>query len=206
MTCWARGKLRGHEPLRQTLWQRTPKYGNDDDYADDVMRSVFEAYFQAVDARPNTKGGRYRVNLLPTTVHVYFGSVMGATPDGRKAGLPLSEGISPVQGADRQGPTRCSTAADGPRHRRDAAEHEVQPPSPGGRRRLENLMHLIRSLRLTATNPVQRRGRRDSAQGPGQARGVPEPDRPRRRIQRLLRRLQPRPPKRDHRPHRAEGR
>jgi formate C-acetyltransferase len=43
--------------------------------------------------------------MLPTTCHVYFGSVIGATPDGRKAGVPLSEGISPVQGADRHGPT-----------------------------------------------------------------------------------------------------
>ena len=75
------------------------------------MRSVFETYFQAVDGRPNTKGGKYRINLLPTTVHVYFGSVMGATPDGRKAGLPLSEGISPVQGADRQGPTAVLKSA-----------------------------------------------------------------------------------------------
>jgi pyruvate-formate lyase len=70
-----------------------------------VMVRVFEAYFAAVDGRPNTKGGRYAVNLLPTTVHVYFGSVIGATPDGRKAGRPLSEGVSPVQGADRKGPT-----------------------------------------------------------------------------------------------------
>jgi formate C-acetyltransferase len=66
---------------------------------------VFEAYFDAVDGRKNTKGGTYHINLLPTTVHVYFGSVIGATPDGREAGLPLSEGISPVQGADRRGPT-----------------------------------------------------------------------------------------------------
>jgi pyruvate-formate lyase len=66
---------------------------------------VFEAYFDAIDGRPNTKGGTHRINMLPTTVHVYFGSVIGATPDGRKAGMPLSEGISPVQGADRRGPT-----------------------------------------------------------------------------------------------------
>ena len=43
--------------------------------------------------------------MLPTTCHVYFGAVTGAMPDGRQAGLPLSEGISPVQGADRRGPT-----------------------------------------------------------------------------------------------------
>jgi len=106
-----RGDFAGYESLRQTLLHRTPKYGNDDDYADGVMRAVFEAYFRAVDGRPNTKGGRYHINLLPTTVHVYFGSVTGATPDGRKAGMPLSEGISPVQGADRRGPTAVLKSA-----------------------------------------------------------------------------------------------
>ena len=95
----------GHERTRQRLLNRTPKYGNDDDYADGVMVAVFDAYLSAVDGRPNTKGGRYRVNMLPTTCHVYFGSVTGALPDGRRAWLPLSEGVSPVQGADRCGPT-----------------------------------------------------------------------------------------------------
>jgi formate C-acetyltransferase len=94
-----------HERERLLLLNKTPKYGNDDDYADAVMVDLFEAYFNAIDGRPNTKNGRYAVNLLPTTCHVYFGSVIGATPDGRKAGVPLSEGISPVQGADRHGPT-----------------------------------------------------------------------------------------------------
>ncbi|HHS98508.1 MAG TPA: glycyl radical protein [Chloroflexi bacterium] len=94
-----------YERMRQMLLNRTPRYGNDDDYADGVMRAVFEAYFEAIDGRPNTKGGFYRINLLPTTVHVYFGSVVGATPDGRRAWTPLSEGVSPVQGADRNGPT-----------------------------------------------------------------------------------------------------
>ncbi|MGC9521575.1 MAG: trans-4-hydroxy-L-proline dehydratase [Anaerolineae bacterium] len=95
----------GYERERQLLLNRTPKYGNDDDYADALMVRTFEAYYRAVDGRPNTKGGHYHIDLLPTTCHVYFGSVTGATPDGRFAGRPLSEGISPVQGADRQGPT-----------------------------------------------------------------------------------------------------
>ncbi|MBN1955325.1 MAG: glycyl radical protein [Anaerolineae bacterium] len=99
------GDFAGHERMRQMLLNRTPRYGNDDDYADAVMQAVFEAYYQAVDGRPNTKGGTYHVNLLPTTVHIYFGSVTGATPDGRRGGAPLSEGVSPVQGADRKGPT-----------------------------------------------------------------------------------------------------
>jgi formate C-acetyltransferase len=93
------------ERARQLLLNRTPKYGNDEDYADGLMMRVFDAYYNAVDGRKNTKGGDYHINLLPTTCHIYFGAVTGATPDGRFAGTPLSEGVSPVQGADRQGPT-----------------------------------------------------------------------------------------------------
>lgn len=95
----------GWEKTRLALAERSPKYGNDDDYADDVMMQLFEAYYQAVDGRRNTKGGSYHINLLPTTCHIYFGSVVQATPDGRSTGEPLSEGVSPVQGADRHGPT-----------------------------------------------------------------------------------------------------
>jgi formate C-acetyltransferase len=101
----------GSERQLQMLLNRTPRYGNDDDEADSIMRRVFEAYYAAVENRPNTKGGRYHINLLPTTCHVYFGSVCGATPDGRRAQMPLSEGISPVQGADRQGPTAVLKSA-----------------------------------------------------------------------------------------------
>ncbi len=103
--------FKGKENLRQRFLNKTPKYGNDDDYADDIMKAVFEVYYQAVNGRPNTKGGTYRINLLPTTVHIYFGRITGATADGRKASQPLSEGISPVQGADRNGPTAVIKSA-----------------------------------------------------------------------------------------------
>ena len=99
------------EDFRQELLNETPKYGNDDDYADDIMRQVFEAFFHAADGRPNTKGGHFRINLLPTTSHVYFGSVAGAMPDGRMAYTPLAEGISPVQGMDVNGPTAVIKSA-----------------------------------------------------------------------------------------------
>jgi len=101
----------GAESLRKMLLNETPKYGNDDDYADDLLSQVFGIYFEAIDGRPNTKGGHYRINLLSTTCHVYFGSVVGATPDGRKADEPVSEGMSPVQGADRLGPTAVLKSA-----------------------------------------------------------------------------------------------
>ncbi|HLP78858.1 MAG TPA: trans-4-hydroxy-L-proline dehydratase [Candidatus Paceibacterota bacterium] len=93
------------EPLRQRLLHKTHKYGNDDDYADEITTRIFDTCIAELDGRPDTKGGTYRVEMLPTTCHVYFGSVTGATPDGRHARRALSEGISPVQGADRHGPT-----------------------------------------------------------------------------------------------------
>ncbi len=99
------------EPLRQRLVNRMPKYGNDDDAADDLMVRVFRTTFAAIDGRPSARGGTYRLEMLPTTCHVYFGEVCGATPDGRRAGKPLSEGISPVQGADRRGPTAVFRSA-----------------------------------------------------------------------------------------------
>ena len=101
----------GREDLRRALAHATPAYGNDDDYADEVAERVFTAYHDLLNGRPNTKGGVYRVNLLPTTVHIYFGAVTGALPNGRKAGVPLSEGISPTQGADVKGPTAVFKSA-----------------------------------------------------------------------------------------------
>jgi trans-4-hydroxy-L-proline dehydratase len=101
----------GFEELRNELIFHTPKFGNDDDYADAQATCVFEMYYEAINGRPTPRGGTYRINMLPTTCHVYFGSVLGAMPDGRKAGLPLSEGISPVQGADRLGPTAVLKSA-----------------------------------------------------------------------------------------------
>ncbi|HWR42607.1 trans-4-hydroxy-L-proline dehydratase [Sporomusa sp.] len=101
----------GHEKVRQLFLNKTPKYGNDDDYADTIMLKVFEIFHDVVNGRKTPTGGTYRIEMLPTTCHVYFGSVIGATPDGRKAGRPLSEGISPVQGADRNGPTAVIKSA-----------------------------------------------------------------------------------------------
>ena len=95
----------GHEATHDQLRSHSPKFGNDDERADEIARALFDAYYEAIDGRPNSKGGQYRVNLLPTTVHVFFGEVAGASADGRKAGVPLSDGISPVQGSDTRGPT-----------------------------------------------------------------------------------------------------
>jgi len=127
---------------------KTHKFGNDDDYADDIMKKVFEAYFNAIDGRPNTRGGRYCIDLLPTTCHVYFGSVIGALPDGRKAGRPLSEGISPVQGADRHGPTAVIKSISKMDHVRTGGtllNQKFTPQLLETEKGLDNLVHLIRT-------------------------------------------------------------
>ncbi len=136
------------DALRDKLLNDTPKYGNDDDYADDILRRVFESYFACVDGRPNTKGGHFRVNLLPTTCHVYFGSVVGAMPDGRLAREPLSEGISPVQGADRNGPTAVLKSAAKIDHLRTGGtllNQKFTPQILESSEGMTKLLHLVRS-------------------------------------------------------------
>lgn len=106
-----KNNFEGHEKILNLVRNQTPKYGNDDDYADDIMKSVFELYKKTVTGRPNMIGGTYRINMLPTTCHVYFGDVMLASPNGRLAHKPVSEGISPEKGADVNGPTAVIKSA-----------------------------------------------------------------------------------------------
>jgi formate C-acetyltransferase len=139
----------GMEPLRQRLLNKTHKYGNDDDYADAQMTRTFRMLFEAIDGRPNTKGGgAYRVEMLPTTCHVYFGEVCFASPDGRRKGLPLSEGISPVQGADRQGPTAVLRSAAKMDHVKTGGtllNMKFSPSLLEGEAGINNLHSLVRS-------------------------------------------------------------
>ena len=143
-----KNNFEGFEEIRQKLISRTPKYGNDEDYADLITQQVFEIVYNAIDGRPNTRGGVHRINLLPTTVHIYFGMVTGATPDGRKAFTPLSEGISPVQGMDINGPTSVIKSAGKIDHLRTGGSLLNQKFSPkffSSESGINNVAHLIRS-------------------------------------------------------------
>jgi len=138
----------GHEVMRQRLWNATPRYGNDNAYADDILAAVCDRMHAALDGRPNTKGGEYHVNYLSTTCHVYFGSMTGATPDGRKAGEPVSDGISPVQGSDRRGPTAVLKSATRFNHSRTGGtllNQKFTPQVVAGEEGLEKIAQLVRS-------------------------------------------------------------
>ena len=137
----------GFEDLRYKLIYETPKYGNDDDYADSLAVKVFDMFFDAVDGKPNTRGGQHHIMMLPTTSHVYFGSVTGETPDGRKAWQPLSEGISPAQGADIKGPTAVVKSASKIGHLRTGGtllNQKFTPQLLADKKGIESITKLIR--------------------------------------------------------------
>jgi len=95
----------GEEALRLRLKNKTPFFGNDDDSADSIMQRAYGSLFTEIDGKHNTKNGEYHLNMLSTTCHIYFGKKLGASANGRFSGLPESDGTSPSQGADRNGPT-----------------------------------------------------------------------------------------------------
>lgn len=138
----------GHEEIFNMVQNKTPKYGNDDDYADDIMQDVFRQYRDEVTGRPTMSGGQYHVDMLPTTCHIYFGEVIGATANGRLAKKPVSEGISPEKFADTNGPTavikscakmdHCSTGGT-------LLNQKFTPSALAGDTGLENLASLIKS-------------------------------------------------------------
>ena len=138
----------GHEMIYNIIMNKTPKYGNDEDYADEIMLMAFNAFYSEVTGRKNMKGGTYRIDMLPTTCHVYFGSVMGATADGRLSGRPLSEGISPGRGADKNGPTSVIKSASKMDHLRTGGtllNQKFTPSVLSGDEGLEKLSALIRA-------------------------------------------------------------
>jgi len=94
----------GSEVMRQSIMNRTPFFGNDDNYADDIAIRIYNDLLKAIDGKPNTKGDKYHLNMLSTTCHIYFGKVLGATPNGRLSGKSISNGTSPSHGSDTNGP------------------------------------------------------------------------------------------------------
>lgn len=138
----------GYDMIANLVRNRTPKYGNDDDYADDIMKDVFNFYQKTVTGRPNMKGGTYRINMLPTTCHVYFGEVMNASPNGRLAQKPVSEGISPEKGADTNGPTAVIKSCSKMDHLRTGGtllNQKFTPSVVKGEEGLDNMANLVRS-------------------------------------------------------------
>jgi formate C-acetyltransferase len=106
-----RTNFRGAEKTRQMLLRRAPKYGNDDGAADELAAWVTRVFCEEVRKYGCGRGGFYRPGMFSYGVHVVDGLYLGATPDGRLAGEPVSNGISPVNGTERNGPTAVLRSA-----------------------------------------------------------------------------------------------
>ena len=97
--------------IQRMLVTGAPKYGNDDDYVDDLVVEAYEPYIDEIGKYPNTRHGRGPIGGIryagTSSISANVGQGMGtmATPDGRHAHEPLAEGCSPAHNADRQGPT-----------------------------------------------------------------------------------------------------
>jgi formate C-acetyltransferase len=140
-----------YEILRQRILNKTPRYGEDDDYADEIAKRLVDEVVGIIESYPPTPVRRAsrRAYFLPTTAHVYFGKVTGATPDGRKAGFPVSEGISPVQGSDRRGIAavfRSVAKCDWDKTGGALLNQKLTPDLLEGEENLKNLASLIRTF------------------------------------------------------------
>jgi len=140
--------FKGEEFLRQTIINRTPFFGNDNDGADTIALQVYDDLLKAIDGKPNTKGGSFHLNMLSTTCHIYFGKVMGATPNGRLACKSISDGTSPSHGCDINGPSaviRSLTKLDHTRSGGTLLNQRFLPSLLKRNQDIEKLGHLIRS-------------------------------------------------------------
>jgi formate C-acetyltransferase len=140
--------FKGYDSIKNLVLNHTPKYGNDDDYADDIMVDIFTKVRDLIRGRNTVCGGIYQIDMLPTTCHVYFGSVMGASPNGRLAGKPVSDGISPEKGADINGPTAVLKSCSKMDHTSTGGtllNQKFVPSSIAGEEGLKNVSSLIRS-------------------------------------------------------------
>lgn len=143
-----KNNFNGYETIYNMVVNKTPKYGNDDDYADDLMQDVFNSFYNEVTGRKSPMGAEYRINMLPTTCHVYFGEVMGASANGRLSQKPLSEGISPEKGGDTNGPTAVIKSCSKMDHLKTGGtllNQRFAPAVVQGEEGLENMSNLVRA-------------------------------------------------------------
>ncbi|MCW4038825.1 MAG: hypothetical protein NWF13_08845 [Candidatus Bathyarchaeota archaeon] len=101
---------KGHERLRQLAVNRVPKYGNNDDYVDALAVEVADHFFREALKYHNPRGGRYYPGIF-TFHQVTKGKHIGASPDGRRAGTPVTNHLSPAVGTDLNGPTAVINSA-----------------------------------------------------------------------------------------------
>ena len=146
-TCVSNSECKEMEKLRQMLLQ-VPKYGNDNDEVDFLAREGTSVFCKEVEKHINLRGGIYQAGLIPVSANVLLGTHVGATPDGRKAGDPLADGVSPTRGTDTSGPTAAVNSVSKLDHfiatNGILFNQKFHPSALQGENGLKNLAALIR--------------------------------------------------------------
>ena len=140
--------FKSHPLLQRQLWNQAPKMGNNDDAVDEIAVKIVKHFSQTLEGHRNSFGETYSANMIPTTTHIPMGHTTAATPDGRFAGAPLSEGVSPVQGQDITGPTGVILSLAKVDHARTAGtllNMKFAPAILKGREQLDKFAALIRT-------------------------------------------------------------
>ena len=141
----------GDEALRQRLMTRYPKYGNDVDEVDQLGARFLDHYGQEVERYDNVRGGRFQPGSYTVSAHIPLGEVVGATPDGRRAGEQLADGgLSPMVGRDVNGPTASLVSVSKLENWRDAngspLNIKFSPSALAGEDGLQKLMAYLRAF------------------------------------------------------------
>ena len=124
-----------------------PKFGNDNDEVDLFARDVAYTYTRPLEKYKNPRGGQYHAGLYPVSANVPLGAQTGATPDGRLAGTPVADGVSPCAGRDVKGPTASANSVSKLDHfiasNGTLFNMKVHPSALKGREGLENFVSLV---------------------------------------------------------------
>ncbi|MCD8230578.1 MAG: glycyl radical protein [Clostridiales bacterium] len=133
----------------QKMIGEVPKYGNDDEVVDHFAREAAYTYTKPLLNYHNPRGGQFQAGLYPVSANVPLGACTGATPDGRYAGMPVADGVSPSAGRDSQGPTAAansvSTLDHGIASNGTLLNMKFHPSALSGDTGLENFVSLIRT-------------------------------------------------------------
>ena len=129
--------------------ESVPKYGNDIPEVDAFARDVEYTYAKPLETYKNPRGGMFQAGMYPVSANVPLGAQTGATPDGRLAGKPVADGVSPSAGKDVHGPTAAANSVSKLDHfiasNGTLFNQKFHPSALSGRQGLENFVALIRS-------------------------------------------------------------
>ncbi len=131
------------------LIEEVPKFGNDDETVDAMAREAAYTYTRPLLQYSNPRGGAFQAGLYPVSANVPLGAQTGATPDGRLAGVPVADGVSPTAGKDINGPTAAANSVarldHGIASNGTLFNQKFHPSALSGEEGLENFVNLIRT-------------------------------------------------------------